>query len=184
MYVTLARGNHSSSCERHLAYTPTKLHLLSIDFAIIVLNTILTTIAYETSLYSALPTDAPDPLLPLPPPSTPSTPILFSADDDEDESPKEPSIPESPYVLDLRLSHIVHRLRHPAPPPPERELTTEDLLPLPNTTPWQFSNTLQILMQARARARQRARSEADARRTQAAGEEGERRTVPGGLDST
>lgn len=140
---------------------------------------VLTTVAYETSLQSAMPTDTPDPLLPLPPPSAPATPILFS----DEDSPKPETTLESPYVLDLWFSHIVHRLRNPAPPPPERELLSEDLLPLPNTTPWQLSNTLQVIMRARARVRQRARMEADTRREQG-GEAGDNRTIPGGLDST
>lgn len=163
------------------ASPPTKLHLLCIDFAIIVLNMVLTTIAYETSLQSAMPSDTPDPLLPIPPPSTPTTPILFTADEDDPHKSEAPS--EPPYILDLRLSHVYRRLRNPAPPPPERELSSADLLPLPNTTPWQLTNTLQILVRARARARQRARTEADAQRERG-GEDGERRTIPGGLDST
>lgn len=142
---------------------------------------VLTTIAYETSLQSAMPTDTPDPLLPIPPPSTPGTP-LFSAD--EDDPHKSEALYEPPYILNLRMSHIYRRLRSPAPPPPERELSSDDLLPLPNTTtPWQLTNTLQVLIRARARARQRARTEGDARRERG-GEDGDRRTVPGGLDST
>jgi len=163
------------------ASPPTKLHLLCIDFTIVIINMVLTTIAYETSLQSAMPTDTPDPLLPIPPPSVPGTSTLFSAD--EDDPHKSETLFESPYVLDLRISHIYRRLRNPAPPPPEQELSSDDLLPLPNTTPWQLTNTLQVLIRARARARQRARTEADARRERG-GEDGDRRTIPGGLDST
>ncbi|GJE95454.1 hypothetical protein PsYK624_116380 [Phanerochaete sordida] len=162
---------------------PTKLHLLCIDFAIIVINMVLTTIAYETSLQSAMPSDTPDPLLPIPPRSPTAAHTIFAADEDEEDRHKADAAPESPYILDLRIGHIYRRLRNPAPPPPERELSSDDLLPLPNTTPWHLTNTLQILMRARARARQRARAEADARREQA-GEDGDRRTIPGALDST
>lgn len=109
-----------------IASPPTKLHLLSLDFVIIVLNMVLTTISYETSLHSAMPTDTPDPLLPLPPPSVPATPILF-----DEDSPKTELSYEPPYVLDLHLSQMIHRLRSPAPPPPERDPSSDDLLPLP-----------------------------------------------------
>lgn len=163
------------------ASTPTKLHLLCIDFTIIILNMVLTTIAYETSLQAAMPTDTPDPLLPVPTSSATDTTVVFSAD--EDDSHKQETPPESPYVIDLRIGHIYRRLRNPAPPPPEQELSPDDLLPLPNTTPWQLTNTLHILIRARARARQRARAEGDAQRERG-GEDRDSRTVPGGLDST
>lgn len=168
-------------CYVTLASTPTKLHLLCIDFTIIVLNMVLTTIAWETSLQAAMPTDTPDPLLPIPTSSTPDTTVVFSADEDDAHKPETPH--ESPYVIDLRIGHIYRRLRNPAPPPPEQELSPDDLLPLPNTTPWQLTNTLHILIRARARARQRARAEGDAQRERG-GEERDSRTVPGGLDST
>ena len=102
--------------------------------------------------------------------------MLF--DEDKSELSYEP-----PHILDLRLSQIIHRLRNPAPPPPERELSSEDLLPLPNTTPWQLPQTLQMLLRARARARMRVRNEAEPRRGQG-GETEPGRTIPGGLEST
>ncbi|KIP04866.1 hypothetical protein PHLGIDRAFT_31161 [Phlebiopsis gigantea 11061_1 CR5-6] len=159
------------------ARPPTKLQLLSIDFAIVVLNMVLTTIAYETSVQAAMPADTPDPLLPLPP-SMPATPILF-----DEDAPKTDLQIEPQYIIDLHLRHIIHRLRNPAPPPAERDASAEDLLPLPNTTPFQLSNSLRLLMQIRARVRTRAQNETETRRGQG-GEAGDNRTIPGGLDST
>lgn len=154
---------------------PSKFHLLSLDLAIIILNMVLTSIAFETSLQSAMPSDTPDPLLPLPPPSMPSTPI-------PDVNLTKPDLAlESPYVLDLRLSQVYDRLRNPTPQPPDRDSSADDLLPLPNLTSSRISRTLGILMRARARAIQRTRTEADGNRGQEGAED--RRTVPGGLDS-
>lgn len=106
------------------------------------------------------------------------TPILF-----DEDSPKTELSYEPPYVLDLHLSQMIHRLRSPAPPPPERDPSSDDLLPLPNTTPWQLPNTLRMLVRARATARMRARNEVETRRGQDGEAEGGR-TIPGGLDPT
>jgi hypothetical protein len=177
-----------ASCTRQmtevirLGFTPSKLHLLMLDFATIIINMVLVTIAYETSLQSAMPTGTVDPLLPIPPQSPLATPLLSNEDSDKIGR----LLSEPPYVLDLSLNHIIHRLRSPAPSPPEQRLSSEDLIPLPNTTPWQLTSTLRILMRMRAQVRQRTRTEAEGQRSRD-GEDrdaSEGRTIPGGLDST
>ena len=178
----LARLERNNRNSLRLGFTPTKLYLLTLDLIIIFLNMLLTTIAYETSLQSAMPSGTPDPLLPIPPQSPPASPLLSNENNDKSESLST----RPPYVLDLHLSHMIYRLRSAAPPPPERELPTESLLPLPNTTPWQLTNTLRFLMRTRARTRQRPRADSETRRGQDgdAAEARDRRTIPGGLDAT
>ncbi|OBZ68138.1 hypothetical protein A0H81_11864 [Grifola frondosa] len=88
-----------------IAHVPSKLHLLLLDFLIIFLEMVLTTIAYETSLSSEMPPDTPDPLLPIPPNSAP---------DSTERSKSSQSLSyERPYVIDLHFSTILEHLRHP-----------------------------------------------------------------------
>lgn len=154
------------------ASPPSKIHLVLLDFAIIILNMILTSISYETLNGD----DATDPLLPTTPPYV-SSPTMFTTSDHPSK--------ENPYVLDLRIAQIIHRLRNPAPPPPTR-INPEALLPLPISTPWRLPAQLQALMSNRVRTRERNRQR-DETTTQVQGEgrnsPPERRTVPGGLDS-
>ncbi|KAH8080283.1 hypothetical protein BXZ70DRAFT_960361 [Cristinia sonorae] len=151
-----------------MAHTPSKLHLLTLDFAIIILTMLLTFIAYETSLLADMPSNTTDPLQPKPNSATSSNVLPFDNH----------KVAESPYVMDVRLSPILDRLRNPAPPPRSitRSAADRELLPLPNVVPWQ-----RLLRRARANARERTRQ--DAQQTEMATEgEGGGRRIPGGLD--
>ncbi|KZT28943.1 hypothetical protein NEOLEDRAFT_1128424 [Neolentinus lepideus HHB14362 ss-1] len=169
-----------------MAHVPTKLHLLLLDFLIVLLQMALTTIAYETSYIMASPDDTPDPLLPATSNSSAYT-LLPAAEDASDiASPStsstsdcnaEPPEPNGPsYVIDLRLSTIIDRIRHPAPPLPE----PENGLPLPNVTPAtlaQLPASLQRIARMRRAARTgtRGQGNSDERTTETPGR------VPGGL---
>ena len=177
---------------------------------------LLATIAYEAALYEASPKDSPDPLLPILPASPSSTrsssPSLdFSTSPSASTShlpheyrypPKPPSgsDQQTPFVIDLRWDSIYRRLRDPAPPAPERR-QRDEVLPLPNTTAFQLSGTLQLILRARARAqRERLRAEEERRQRQRERRQGRRdgdrdetqrdneessrrtRTIPGALD--
>ncbi|GBE80984.1 hypothetical protein SCP_0307070 [Sparassis crispa] len=158
-----------------LAYTPSKAHLLFLDFLIIFLNMLLVTIAFETSLSSAMPPNTPDPLLPSI--TTSPMPLL-------EETPKNV---DTPYVINIRLSTLFYRLRYPPPPPPPHDSSTEDLLPLPITTSWQTRSALGLLSRAR-QARTQIRDAAIARARPADTEAGsstveENVRTPGGIDT-
>ncbi len=150
---------------------PSRLQLLLLDFAIILLNMLLSTIAYEISLQSHMPANTPDPLLPI-------SPLSPSPSELQSEYPPKPhqSVVQSQYVLDLRLRPIYERLTNPTPTPPERR--NEDLLPLPNTTGWQLPGSIRMLVRAGERAR--LRTETPAQRVEV---RDDGRTVPGGLDT-
>lgn len=160
------------------AHVPSRAQLLLLDFTIIFLQILLVIISFETSLAAAMPEDTPDPLLPDPSPDT-------SASSDEPSKNSNTASLESPYVLDLRLSLILDRLRHAPPPPPGQE-SSADLLPLPNTTSMTHLRRL-LLVRAELRERTRAqeadtRRRGDERQTESDdADEGQRR-VPGGMD--
>lgn len=162
-----------------MSFKPSRLYLLTLDFIIIFLQMLLTVIAYETSLAADMPADTQDPLLPTSPHSpASSTPFMSELDDDK---PPE-STDESPYIIDLRLSPIIDRLRRPAPTVPVRD-SEPSLLPLPNTTPWQLPGSLQLFMQARARMRERTRNRTTQPRQGSPANNNERTRIPGGLDT-
>jgi len=161
-----------------MSYEPSRGHLLALDLSIVFLSMVLTTIAYETSYAAEMPPDTPDPLLP--PSTTPASPLPTGAHEEI----------KSPYVIDLRLSTMMERLRHPPPPPPPRNTSGNDFLPMPNTTSWRLSSGLQMLLRARQQQRQRARGAATAARRPSGDEGGRddddedddsRQDVPGGL---
>ncbi|KIM75461.1 hypothetical protein PILCRDRAFT_35882, partial [Piloderma croceum F 1598] len=134
------------------AYKPSKIHLLLLDALILFLQMLLTTIAYETSLFSKISSNTsltpPIPALPSPfPDSAPPTPLA----DDPSKSSLPPPISESPYIIDLRLSHVLDRLRNPAPI--VSDPSPDELLPFPNTTPWPIPTSLRMLIRARAEVR-------------------------------
>jgi len=117
------------------AYVPSRLQLLALDFLIIFLQLVLTTIAYETSLLGhGTEPDTHDILLPIP--TSPSP--IFEPSDTSSTSTHHLKVYSSyntlPYVIDLRLAPIIGRLRNSPQPPPTSRADTS--LPLPNTTPW------------------------------------------------
>lgn len=165
------------------------MHVVLLDAFILFLQLVHITIAYESSLipktspeadreihvpiHSALPTPLPSPF-----PesfSTPPTPPLRSS-----SSPAKTTFPhESPYIIDLRLSHIIERLRNPVP-----DAALEDdgeSLPFPNTTSsWPVPNGIRVLLRARAEVRRRQAQQSQ-RQAQSDGETPQR--VPGGMDT-
>lgn len=156
---------------------PSKKHLLLLDALILFLQMLLTTIAYETSLLSkSAYVTPPIPTLSSPfqtPSASPSPPL----DDPSKSSLPPPTTTESPYIIDIRLRHVLERLRKPAPTVPESN--SDDLLPFPNTTPWPLPASLRMLLRARAEVRRRARVQ-----TQPAAENTETTTrVPGEMDA-
>ncbi|KAH9929532.1 uncharacterized protein BXZ73DRAFT_90387 [Epithele typhae] len=170
-----------------IGHKPSKTLVLSLDVAIIFLEFILATVSYETSLSLAMPPDTPDPLQAQPIPAiTPATPFPLDGPSSKPFEPA-PMVPE--YILDLRLRTLLQRLRHPPPPPPPGETDLSDeLLPLPNTTPFQLSRSLNMLVRARAQLRERAARVGEATRqaqpNDARGEQRleESRRIPGGMD--
>jgi hypothetical protein len=138
------------------AYVPSKVQLLGLDFLIIFLQMVLTTIAYETSLFdTSTEPDTQDMLLPIPnspmlsPASSPlstsrlSTPLPTAM---SQHTKSYPPSSTSPYIVDLRLAPIIVRLRNPPPPP--RPSNSDQTLPLPNTTPWPLPAGMRMLMRA------------------------------------
>ncbi|KAI0705007.1 hypothetical protein C8T65DRAFT_810050 [Cerioporus squamosus] len=172
-----------------VAHKPSKATLLSLDFTIVILEFILTTIAYETSFTLAMPPDTPDPLQPEPIPVTPTSPLPFVGEDVDKPMVSTSSDNGPKYVVDIRLRPLLQRLRHPPPPPPPQQPNlNEELLPLPNTTTFQLTRSLNMLVRASAQMRERAartpRPPGQAepqRRERQPGETQESRTVPGGL---
>ncbi|CCM03590.1 uncharacterized protein FIBRA_05727 [Fibroporia radiculosa] len=166
-----------------MAHAPSRLQLVSLDFTIIFLNMLLTTIAFETSLSAAVPPDTPDPLLPLP--ATPISPLLATSTDSMVKGP-EPIHLGSQYIIDLRPSILWNRLRHPPTPPPTRESALNELLPLPNTTaPWRISRSLQVILRARQQLVTRARATETGTEPVQTAEDGtgDRQDIPGALES-
>ncbi|KAI0665955.1 hypothetical protein C8Q78DRAFT_985373 [Trametes maxima] len=174
---------------------PSRALLLFLDFVIILLQVILTTIAYETSLARDVPPDTPDPLQPDPIPSTPISPLPLGG---TDAKPPDSSLheDEAEYIIDLRLQTLLQRLRHPPPVPPQQTRLSDELLPLPNTTSFQLRQSLRMLTRATARGRERAAARtAESSQNGATRGQGPResdggpgsseasRTVPGGMMS-
>lgn len=143
--------------------TPSKAQLLWLDFTIIVLEIILSTVSFETSLANAMPDNTADPLY-IPPvtetifdseehePMLPTTNIdtettPLTSDPAFAYPPKRPSadmehLPPREPVMILTLSHVYHRLVTPTPVPPPRPLDLDNLeetlrrlaLPFPATS--------------------------------------------------
>jgi len=132
-----------------MSYTPTRPQLFLLDVFIIFLQLLLTTIAYEASVYYASEeVDPKDVLLPemsrllsipffqsqLGTPIEPKSPTLLSMQSPRQETCKSETY-NSPLVIDLRFNSIITHLRHP-PHPPARPTNTEPILPLQNAAPW------------------------------------------------
>ncbi|KAI0335024.1 hypothetical protein GY45DRAFT_1317504 [Cubamyces sp. BRFM 1775] len=174
-------------------HVPSRASLLFLDFAIILLQVILTTISYETSLSRELPPDTPDCLSPEPIPTTPQPPSPLS---DHIKPPQFPLHEDgTEYIIDLRLRTLLWRLAHPPPNPSPRQTSRpEDFLPLPNTTaPPSLSASFRMLLRAQRRDRTATRIAEDGRNTasqssarreldsRGRGSTEEARRLPGGL---
>jgi hypothetical protein len=101
--------------------------------------------------------------------------------DDPSKSSLSPPIIEPSYIIDLRLAHVLDRLRNPAPN--VSDSNSDDLLPFPNTTPWPVPASLRMLIRARAEVRRRA--QVQAQQTQGGpANVGTTRRVPGEMMDT
>lgn len=139
------------------AYLPSKFQLLTLDLLIVILQLLLITIAYETSVYYDNEAEDPEDIL-LPSTAVPSTlsiPLFQSSlDTSSDSTPFSPSLPSKtmsptnavPTVVDFRFTTIMKHFRHP--PPPSRSTVVDPVLPLPNTTPWPLPAGMRMLMRA------------------------------------
>lgn len=123
-----------------MGYVPSKLHLLLLDVFIVVLQMVLATISHEKSLHASSPSASPDTLLPTPMASTLPLPFTSSEEDVPKNGGHEPA-----WVVDLRIRHIISRLREPAPSRSE----AYSMLPLPNTTPLPIPLHLRAIMRRR-----------------------------------
>lgn len=171
------------------AYAPSKLQLLLLDFVILFLQFLTTIISYETQLYyTSAETDPQDVLLPETSVSNTlgGEYLSLASQDPRFLSPsdlnlpeamiiKEPTMSQTPCIVDLRLSPIIRRLRNPAPPLPT---SSDSLLPLPNTTSLPLPAGLRMIMGASANARTRRERE---RNGASNGNRSEDGRIPGGL---
>jgi len=171
-----------------MSYLPSKFQLLTLDLLIVILQLLLITIAYETSVYYDNEAEDPeDILLPSTPvPSTLSFPWFQSSLDTSSNSiPFSPSLPSKtmsptnavPTVVDLRFTTIMRHFRHP--PPPSRSAVVDPVLPLPNTTPWPLPAGMRMLMRASRQIRDVGGAGAP---TGAPVNGGREVTVPGAID--
>ncbi|TFK44763.1 hypothetical protein BDQ12DRAFT_673535 [Crucibulum laeve] len=176
-----------------MAYVPSKAQLIVLDLLIVFLQLLLTTIAYETSVWYTSSASAEDTLLPdtisplpssLPSPITsspPPTPTNSSMRDEESNTTKMGSRTGVPqYVLDLRLRPIIARLRSPVPPPPSAN--SDSLLPLPNTTSWPLPAGMRMLMRG-AGGRTREAGSATVAGVASAERTERERPIPGAMQS-
>ncbi|KAF8200758.1 hypothetical protein BJ912DRAFT_947081 [Pholiota molesta] len=121
-----------------MSYSPSKIQLCTLDLFIIALQLLLTTIAYETSVYYDNDDADPHDLL-LPSLATPLPLPLFQSPIESSPSSTHPKAistfdtHDTPLVIDLHFDSIMTHLRQP-PPPPRR--TNPDRVSVPNTTQW------------------------------------------------
>ena len=116
-----------------VAYQPSRLHVLLLDFVILMFSLVLVTISHEHSL-----------------PTSNTAQTVPSMLDHHDPSEDDDSFKAETmsYIIDLRLGPIIDRIRNPTSPQ-TTEPTREELLPLPNTMPTELRNSLRMLMRAR-----------------------------------
>ncbi|PPQ73865.1 LOW QUALITY PROTEIN: hypothetical protein CVT26_011758 [Gymnopilus dilepis] len=172
------------------AFIPSRLHLLSLDLFIMVLQFLLTTIAYETSAYYHSEDIDPDDLL-LPDPLTNALTIpLFHNASASVESPqaspllptgsKDSSDPHKlPFIIDLHLNSILAQVRNPRLLPPPLSTGADDsVLPLPSTTSWHLPG---FRMWMRARQMREGR-DVGSRTIPSTAASDTRMNLPGGMD--
>ena len=123
---------------RFLAYSPSRIQLCCLDLLILCLQLLLTTIAYETSIYNSTDPNAEDLLLP-DTSTTFSIPLFQSPSDGPTDSfftssqVKQAALSTNPLplVMDLRFRLVLNHLRNPPRSP--RTTRPGPVLPLPNT---------------------------------------------------
>ncbi|KAF9529377.1 hypothetical protein CPB83DRAFT_852563, partial [Crepidotus variabilis] len=171
-----------------MSYTPSKFQLCFLDLWIIFLQMLLTTMAYETSVYyTSEDQSTTDMLLPESPhPSTLSIPLFQIPSDTASLIPSSSSYPPPqpkplpsanalPFVMDVRFRSIITRIRNPPPPP--RPTATDSMLPLPNTTTFPLPPGMRMLLRATGQMRSPPAP------TPAATTGGREMRIPGAMDS-
>jgi hypothetical protein len=146
-----------------LAYSPSKFQLCYLDLFNLLLQLLVVTISYETSVYATDDADATDLLLPQSPELMRNdSPSLLS-------SQSTPSYPTNttPIVVDLRQKAIAAHFHHA--PHPSRAARYDSLLPIPNSS----------LTRMRISLRQIQR-----RINEAATRSGRETRMPGAMDTT
>lgn len=170
--------NHPSY---YIAYTPSRIQLCLLDLFICGLQVLLTTIAYETSIYyTSDESDPRDILLPSLPEPLP-IPLFQSPVEGSLHSSFAKTIPFSsahdiPLVVDLRLNSITAHIRRPPPPP--RVTQAHPILPIPNSAQW--IPGMQILLRATGQMREPVGARQTPAILRRASREGR---VPGGFET-
>ncbi|KAF9241524.1 hypothetical protein BU15DRAFT_87118 [Melanogaster broomeanus] len=141
-----------------MGYLPSKLHLILLDTFILCLHMVRTTISYEKSLHLSSPSTIPDLLSPFPISPTVSPPSTPTLERDHEDGPKYSPQNAPPMIIDLRLRHIINRLRNPPSPVSDIDQTA---LPLPNTTSSPSSMHLRAIVTLQEELRRRAQGQSD-----------------------
>ncbi|KAF8554694.1 hypothetical protein OG21DRAFT_1461961 [Imleria badia] len=139
-----------------MGYLPSKLHLVLLDTLILCLQMLLTAISFEISLRLSSPSDFESSAIPSSPAMSPPPTPALERDRDDDGKYSHQHTPT--MIIDLRLRHVITRLRNPIPLVSRVDLTT---LPLPNTTPTPLSIHLRAILRRREEARRRVPDQAD-----------------------
>jgi len=140
-----------------MSYTPSRIQLCLLDLFICGLQVLLTTIAYETSIYyTSDESDPHDILLPSLPASLPiplfQSPAEGPLHSNFAKTTSFSSAHDIPLVIDLHLNSIMTHIRHPPPPP--RVTQAHSILPIPNSAQW--IPGMQILLRATGQMREPA----------------------------
>lgn len=165
----------------HVAVEPSKAQLLFLDFSIIFLSFILTTISFETSYIANAPSGSTDTLAP-----------SISHNAYETIPPSHTAHTTDTLVLELTLAHFTRHIRNPPPPlDDDGSGSGSNLLPLPATSA-ALPRALRAVMQARAaRARRQTPEQGQAQGAgqpsagepaRAQGDDAGTRRVPGAMD--
>ncbi|KIK67372.1 hypothetical protein GYMLUDRAFT_37480 [Collybiopsis luxurians FD-317 M1] len=155
-----------------LAYTPSKFQLLFVDFSIIFFQLLLTVISFEMHTPESSASDSTDYLLPTP--SSPIPPFPTSTSSFAGQKAFESPNNEPQYIVDIRLSFILARLRNTPAMSRNSGSQQDTLIPFPNTTSWPVPMSL-IMRRAGRRRRETDRNNTSRDTGQ------ENRTIPGGM---
>ncbi|KAK7472906.1 hypothetical protein VKT23_001013 [Stygiomarasmius scandens] len=129
-----------------LAYSPSKLQLLTVDLSILLMQSLLLIISFdmytpssnaEQTSDTSLPSSSDSPL----PASSPTSNSFLKTYMSRDKA-SEPPDTSTPYVIDLHFTPLLGRLR--SIPPVARPDSTDSLLPLPSTTTWPVTTTMSL----------------------------------------
>jgi len=173
-----------------MSFVPSKLQLLSLDEFIMVLQLLLTTIAYETSAYYYSEEADPQDVLSADPLTRAFTIPLFHTSLESSPESSQPSAilstgskvlshsHELPFIIDLHFNSLMAQLRHPPPLPLPQSRNSDSVLPLPNTTSWHLPG---IRMWMRARQIRDGR-DGGSRTLPMTADSETQRNPPGGMD--